>query len=74
MNTIIKLDNRGLEPPEPMLKILEATARLEPGQSLIAHNDRKPIFLFPKLEERGLIYDVHDLPDGTVEITVSRPN
>lgn len=72
MSEIIRLDNRGLEPPEPMLKILEATAKLEPGQILVAHNDRQPMFLFPKLDERGLKYEVIELTDGSFEITIRK--
>ena len=47
------LDNRGLLPPEPMVRILEAMDNLAPGEVLEAINDREPLFLYPELEKRG---------------------
>ncbi len=47
------LDNRGLLPPEPMVRILEAVDKLAPGAVLEAINDREPLFLYPELEQRG---------------------
>ncbi|MCL4068080.1 DUF2249 domain-containing protein [Pseudomonas sp. GX19020] len=43
----------GLEPPEPMVRILEEVTTLEPGQVLFALLDREPMFLFPELAQRG---------------------
>lgn len=70
----IELDNRGLEPPEPMMRILTALEQAEPGTTIIARNDRKPMFLFPKLDERGCRYEVDPLPDGSYRITIRKPN
>jgi uncharacterized protein (DUF2249 family) len=47
------LDNRELDPPEPMVRILAATEKLKPGQVLSALLCREPIFLFPELAKRG---------------------
>ena len=49
----IDLDNRDLDPPEPMARILEATERLLPGEVLSALLLREPRFLFPELTRRG---------------------
>jgi len=49
----IDLDNRDLDPPEPMARILEATERLQPGEVLSALLLREPRFLFPELAKRG---------------------
>lgn len=49
----IDLDNRDLDPPEPMARILEATERLQPGEVLSALLLREPRFLFPELARRG---------------------
>jgi tRNA 2-thiouridine synthesizing protein A len=51
---LIQLDNRGLLPPEPMVRILEILDRRSSGDILEALMDRRPMFLFPELEERGL--------------------
>ncbi len=47
------LDNRGLEPPEPMIRILDALEHLAPGEVLEALNERDPVFLYPELKARG---------------------
>jgi len=50
---VIELDVRGLEPPEPMMKILETLARVDDETVLVVHHHREPMMLYPKLEERG---------------------
>jgi uncharacterized protein (DUF2249 family) len=47
------LDNRELDPPEPMVRILAATETMAPGQVLSALLCREPVFLFPELAKRG---------------------
>jgi len=47
------LDNRELDPPEPMVRILAATEAMKEGEVLSALLCREPIFLFPQLENRG---------------------
>ena len=59
------MDNRELEPPEPMVRILAATEKLEGGQVLSALLCRKPMFLFPELAKRGYEWRGDFEPDGT---------
>jgi uncharacterized protein (DUF2249 family) len=47
------LDNRGLAPPEPMIRILERLEPMHAGEVLEAFNDREPHFLYPELKQRG---------------------
>ena len=47
------MDNRELDPPEPMVRILAATEAMAPGEVLSALLCREPIFLFPELAKRG---------------------
>jgi uncharacterized protein (DUF2249 family) len=42
------LDVRGLEPPLPMVRVLEAIETLAPGQRLEVWHDRRPLFLYPR--------------------------
>jgi len=42
----MRLDNRGLEPPQPMMRTLAALEQLPDDEELIINNDRRPIFLF----------------------------
>ncbi len=47
------LDLTELDPPEPMVRILAAAERLQPGEVLFALLSREPVFLFPELAKRG---------------------
>ncbi|MEO5364989.1 MAG: DUF2249 domain-containing protein [Magnetococcus sp. WYHC-3] len=67
------LDVRGLPPPEPLLRILEATARLQVGEQLIVHHERLPSLLYPRLDERGLTVETRSTAEGLVILTISRP-
>ena len=66
-------DLRDLEAPEPMERILAATAGLAPGEAYAARVPRYPRLLLPRLEERGLLYEVVEEPDGTALVQVRRP-
>lgn len=67
-----KLDARGLEPPEPMMRILEAVEALGPGERLDALTDRRPIYLHAQLEQRGFRTEVREQEDGSVLTRISR--
>ncbi|MFG3593260.1 DUF2249 domain-containing protein [Bradyrhizobium sp. RDI18] len=70
----VKLDNRDLDPPEPMVRILAAAEKLGPGETLSALLRREPVFLFPQLEKRGFRWLGGFTPDGsTYELTVRAP-
>jgi uncharacterized protein (DUF2249 family) len=49
----VHLDVRGLEPPAPMVAILERLAELGPGAQLIVRHHREPVLLYDKLTLRG---------------------
>jgi len=66
-------DLRELEAPEPLERILLATAGLEPGASYCARTPRHPRMLLPRLEERGLAFEVYDEPDGSALVHVRKP-
>ncbi|MBA4181400.1 MAG: hypothetical protein C0506_12485 [Anaerolinea sp.] len=68
--TDIQLDNRGLQPPEPMVRILEAIRGLAPADRLVVLMDREPILLYPELERRGFAWAYVD-DDRT--LTVFKP-
>jgi uncharacterized protein (DUF2249 family) len=59
------VDARGLEPPMPMVKILEALSALCPGVQLRAHTDRRPLHLYAQLESRGFVGQTVEQPDGS---------
>ena len=66
------IDVRGLEPPQPMVKVLEAIDRLEPGVELEVRHDRRPTFLYPLLDARGYVHDTDEPEPGLVRIRIRR--
>ncbi|MBF8379130.1 DUF2249 domain-containing protein [Alicyclobacillus mali] len=62
------LDNRGLEPPQPMLRtlaLLDEEPQFQTGtMGLEIWNDRVPVFLLPEIEARGLTYEIVESDDG----------
>ena len=66
------LDVRGLEPPQPMVRILEELERLEPGQQIEVLHERRPMFLYPQLDERGFTHETDEPGPGLVRIVIRR--
>lgn len=66
------IDNRGLEPPQPMMRIMVLLETLAPGERLLAHNDRLPLMLLPRLEEVGLPYETDVQDDGSCRVTIHK--
>src|SRR5215472_12578383 len=66
------LDVRGLEPPQPMVRVLEALERLRPDGRLEVLHDRRPMFLYPQLDERGFAHETEEPEPGLVRILIRR--
>jgi len=66
------LDNRGLEPPNPMICTLEALEGMAPGEVLVIHNDRVPIYLLPQLADAGADYQVEEQADGSAKVRITK--
>lgn len=58
------IDNRELDPPEPMVRILAETEAMENGEVLSALLCREPMFLIPELAKRGHAWRGGFEPDG----------
>lgn len=69
---IIKLDNRGLEPPKPMMRTLAAIDRCRAGDEVHIHNDRVPVFLIEELNNLGCPYEVEDQADGSAKVKIRK--
>lgn len=54
----LHVDVRGLEPPQPMVRILGLIDSGEAPDILIVHLDREPIFLYPELDDRGWSHEL----------------
>lgn len=64
------LDNRGLEPPQPMMKTLAALETLIENETLTIINDRRPMFLYEQLEELGYKNRTVQQDDGSFKIEI----
>jgi uncharacterized protein (DUF2249 family) len=68
----VTLDVRGLEPPLPMVRVLERLDVLGAGEQLEVIHSRRPLFLYPQLDERGFVHETDEPEPGVVRIVVRR--
>ncbi|MBS4219525.1 DUF2249 domain-containing protein [Bacillus sp. FJAT-49711] len=66
------LDNRGLEPPQPMMRTLAALDRSLPGDEVHIHNDRVPVFLIEELNSLGYPFEVEEQEDGSAKVKIKK--
>ena len=64
------LDARGLEPPLPMVRVLERIETLGPGDTLEVLLERRPLFLYPQLEARGFTHQTDEPAPGVVRVRI----
>lgn len=70
--TDVRIDVRGLEPPEPMLRTLEALEALPAACALLHVNVRVPQLLLPILRERGFDFHIDESHRGEVHVRIWR--
>ncbi|MBI3965523.1 MAG: DUF2249 domain-containing protein, partial [Chloroflexi bacterium] len=61
-----------LVPPEPMIRILEALEQLAPGETLLVYHVRRPIYLYPRLEELGCTHETWEIGPNRVELLIRK--
>lgn len=70
------LDNRELDPPNPMIRTLEFLESHETCATgdlgVEIWNARVPALLLPELDDRGFSCDVHDAGNGMVQVKIRR--
>jgi uncharacterized protein (DUF2249 family) len=71
-SAMVELDARGLEPPQPLVTILEAISALPPGATLRARTDRRPMHLYAQLEARGFAGESTEQADGSFITDIRR--
>ncbi len=64
------VDGRGLLPPEPLEKVLEALDALAPGDRVRFVIDREPVPLYRVLHLNGYEYRAEFGDDGTVQVLI----
>ena len=63
--SVIELDLRTFEPPQPLMKTLDAVATLPAGATLQIHTRWRPALLYAELEKRGFASESQEQPDGS---------
>ena len=69
----IVVDGRGLEPPEPLERVLAALDDLQPGQRVRFLIHRQPYPLYDILNRHHYTYTIETRADGHFEILISSP-
>jgi uncharacterized protein (DUF2249 family) len=67
----VELDVRGLEPPGPMIAVLEKLVELGPGAQLLVRHHKEPVLLYEKLALRGYAARAKKVCDGDFVIHVA---
>jgi uncharacterized protein (DUF2249 family) len=67
----VEMDVRGLEPPQPMVQILQKLVDLGPGAQLLVRHHREPVLLYDKLALRGYAARCTKRADGDYIIHIA---
>lgn len=70
--TLIQLDLRELEPPQPLMKILETISTLPEGGVLAARTRWRPVLLYAPLAARGFVGESKEQDDGSYLTLIRR--
>lgn len=68
--SFVEINIKHLEPPQPMMKILEALEILEPGQALFVNHKRVPVYLITELQEGGYTFRINEVKEGEVYLII----
>ncbi|HVQ77992.1 MAG TPA: DUF2249 domain-containing protein [Candidatus Binatia bacterium] len=68
----LRVDVRGLEAPLPMVRVLELIDKLGSGDQLEVIHDRRPLFLYPQLDDRGFRHETTEPCPGEIRIVIRR--
>lgn len=68
----VVLDVSDLEPPDPLVRTLEAVETLQPGQYLRMLHRREPCLLFPHLDQQGFSYIMREGRTAACEVLIWR--
>ena len=67
---MIRIDARGLDPPEPFERVIDALTKLEPGEEVLLILDCEPAPLYRFLVKNRYRYDTNRHDDGRFEIRI----
>ena len=69
---VVTLDVRGLEPPLPLVRVLQHLETLGANERLEMIHDRKPTLLYPQLDARGFVHETTEPAPGVVRVLIAR--
>lgn len=69
---IIEIDVRGLEPPEPMVKIIETLPQVGNNTVLLVHHHREPLMLYDKLDHLGFEASSEKISEGYYKVRITK--
>lgn len=72
MTAPIVLDVRGLEAPEPLVRVLEALDTMPPGGSVRVKIDCQPKPLYRILDRNGYLHEEHPGTESLLEIEIRK--
>jgi uncharacterized protein (DUF2249 family) len=67
------IDVSDLEPPGPMIRILEALEEMPGNAMLLVEHVRRPIHLYDRLDERGCTHETRELAPNRVQVLIRKP-
>ena len=70
--SVFLLDNRGMQPPAPMIRTLKKLEQAQAGDTVIIHNDRVPMFLIEELQSLGYRYEIEEQQDGSAKVAIRK--
>lgn len=68
----IEIDVRGLEPPEPMVRIIETLPQVGKDTVLLVHHHREPLMLYDKLEHLGFQASTEKVAEGYYKVRITK--
>jgi len=68
----ITLDCRDLEPPEPMVRVLEAVQAMTVDETVLMIHRKVPRLLLPRLKELGLTFELVEERADSVKLYIWR--
>lgn len=69
-DSLLKMDVRHLEMPQPMMRILEALESMPKEKALYVHHKRIPVFLLTELKDQGFDFRIKETAEGEVYLLI----
>ena len=68
----LTIDVRGLEPPQPLVDILQLIENSGDAESIKVIHDRDPVLLYPELEDRNWFWTEIPAPAGELHLLLTK--